>query len=582
MLLVLSFQCSLAQSQNIELADSLKNLESKSMSIDKKINLYIDIAQHDLHEEGLRYAKKAAELAQNQGLKILEAKAYEEISLIERTYGNITSAFNYSFDALRIYQELDMTDRVAGMNEQIGTHYSFDKNFKKAQEYLSIALNNYKNLQDTQDIILVSINLGETYRMNGVLDSAEYYFLESLRLEKSNQDELIYAYSIGNLGLVHSAQGLIDSATIELREATKILEKLGDPYAASYYKSEIGKIYVNVGKPQKGEKLLLESLEVANKEGLKEQIRDISKILSEYYESTGQVTSALNFRKQYEDYNDSLLNIDNVRQIESLRADYQIDQKQKEVQLLNEINKNQKTINYLLTFGVLGFLGLSSMLYRSIKKVNKANLILTKQKEVISKREEEKALLLKELNHRVKNNLQMIASLLNLQSSQVADKEAAQALEAGKMRVEALSLIHQKLYSKDHHTTIGIQSYLDELVRNLIHIYGINITLNINIDDVPLGIDVAIPLGLIVNELVINALKYAYKNVEDPKLEVSFKSSINSKVLIVADNGLGLQDFSDQKEESFGLRLTKSLADQIEGNLIFINDNGCKWKLTLE
>lgn len=579
---LISISSFLALGQDLEIADSLKRHINDPMSIEQRIALYLDISQKELPDEALRFAQMALELAKENNLQLLIAESYEELSLIERNFGNIPLAFNYSFEALTIYQALERQDLIAGMNEQIGTHYSFDKNFQKAEKYLSLALKNYENLKDTQDIIMVSINLGETYRMDGKLDSAEYFFEKCLLLEKTNRDELIYAYALGNLGLVHSAKHLNGSAKDELSEATEILERLGDSYAASYYKSEIGKIYIEEENYKNGEALLKESLSVAEKDGLKEQIRDISKILSEYYELIGQPIPALSFRKQYENYNDSLLNIDNVRRIESLRADYEIDQKQKEVLLLNRINKNQKTIAYLLGLGSLVFIGFSFMLYRSNQKMNKANDILKEQKEVISTREEEKALLLKELNHRVKNNLQMIASLLNLQSSQVQDKEAAQALEAGKLRVEALSLIHQKLYSKDHHTTIAIKDYLDELVRNLVHVYNTDIQPIIDIDDIDLNIDRAIPLGLIVNELVINALKYAYKDVSQPILHVSFKSKEDLKVLTVADNGTGLMNVSSQNEDSFGLRLTKSLSDQIDGNLIFINEQGCKWQLTLK
>jgi len=566
----------LASAQNLAEADSLINLLQFAENEEKKAQLYLRIARRSLPEDAVSYSLLALKIAEKIDNQILMASAYEELSLVQRNYGNIGIAFDYSFKALKIYQERDNTILIAGMNEHIGSHYLYDKNYPKAKSYLNDALAEYEKIKDTLDIILISINLGEAYRVSGDLDSAIIYFDKSLLLEKYLDDELIYAYAIGNLGLVHSAQNKIDTALTELTDATEILD-----YAASYYKSEIGKIYIDLGRSIEGEQLLLESLGVATDEGLKEQIRDISKILSEYYEESGQIGPALSYRKQYEDYNDSLLNIDNVRKIESLRADYEIDQKQKEVLLLNQINRNQRTIGYLLGGGTLLLFGFSYILYRSNRRIQRSNITLSEQKETIAKREEEKALLLKELNHRVKNNLQMIASLLNLQSSQIHDTEAVQALEAGKLRVEALSLIHQKLYSKDHHTTIAIKEYLEELVMNLTHVYNDNITPRLDIEDIHLNIDIAIPLGLIVNELVINALKYAYHDVKEPELSVTFKTTTSGRVLTVADNGKGLVDKDAHKEDSFGLRLTKSLSEQIDAHLIFINGNGCKWQLTL-
>ena len=175
----------------------------------------------------------------------------------------------------------------------------------------------------------------------------------------------------------------------------------------------------------------------------------------------------------------------------------------------------------------------------------------------------------------------MIASLLNLQSNQIEDKEASKALESGKMRVEALSLIHQKLYSKDHHTTIKVKEYLDELIKNLVFTFKPEVEVSTNIQDLAMDIDKAIPLGLVINELCTNALKYAFNGSSNsPSLLVHLVQKDDNYDLTISDNGAGI-DQSKDKKQSFGLRLVHSLAEQMDANILQINKNGCTWQITI-
>ena len=567
--------------QNKRKADSLLQIVIyESQSVKDRAKTLIRLSRVIKLDTALYIANDALSNAQKIGDKLLIAEAYEELGVINRRLGNTIDAFSSSFKALENYELINRSDRIADITEQIGSHYLYDRNYKKAKTYLNKALENYYEISDTLDITMTLINLGEAYRISNNLDSAEVCFIKSLEFEDYLKDELIYAYALGNLGLVHSAQGNFENAKKELEESTEILERLGDPYAASYYKSEIGKIFVNEGKHEAGEQLLMESLATAEDIGLKEQIKDINKILSEHYENIGTYDEALLFRKQYEIYADSLQNLDNVRQIESLRADQAINQKQKEVEYLDRINASTKKLNLVLGIGLFGLTTLSILLYSSFQRLTQSHKKLEVQKQVIEKREEEKALLLRELNHRVKNNLQMIASLLNLQSSQIEDKEASKALESGKMRVEALSLIHQKLYSKDHHTTIKVKEYLEELIHNLVFTFKPEVTINTNIEDIAMDIDKAIPLGLIINELCTNALKYAFTKSDSPDLDVHLMQQGENYNLTISDNGTGINQ-SKTNKHSFGLRLVNSLVDQLDATISQINQNGCTWNITM-
>ncbi len=582
-IIFLIFYFNLTSAQNKQKADSFINvLDNKKIDIPNKIRIYLKIAEYETPRKGLEYANKAFELSKEFGDKYLIAKSLEEIGIRHRTVGNSVASYNAFLQALRIYEELNLIKPQAIINSQLGVLHIDNKNFKEGIKFLTKSLLFYEELKNSFNIAALNINLGEAYRLIAKYDSAEVCFKKCLQVNRELNNDLIFAYAIGNLGMVHANKGKLKLAKSELKQAIPILEHLGDPYSVAVYKSELGNILINEGKDKQGEKLLIESLNIAQKEGLKEQISDISKKLAVYYESIGLYKNALMYRKDYESFKDSIINYENVRKIEQLRGEYEMEKKETEINFLNKTNRIQKKFNLGLGLGALLFILLAFFLFRLYKKTRKANFLLEEQKEIIQKREDEKAILLKELNHRVKNNLQMISSLLNLQSNRVKGHPAAESLKAGKYRVEALSLVHQKLYQEDYHTKIALNEYIEELALNLVHCFDKNVKLNLELENIEVDIDTVIPLGLVVNELITNSLKHAFDNITNPLLTVAVKKKNGQVFLTIRDNGKGFTDNESQNTSgSFGLRLVNSLLKQLNGQLICKNQDGCEWEISI-
>jgi len=199
-------------------------------------------------------------------------------------------------------------------------------------------------------------------------------------------------------------------------------------------------------------------------------------------------------------------------------------------------------------------------------------------RELIAKSLKEKKILLQEIHHRVKNNMQIITSLLRLQSGYVIDTEDRKMFEESTNRVKSMALIHEKLYRSEDFEKIDFGEYVRALTRNLIISYGVSpgkVKLESKIDDVMLNITEAIPLGLIINELFTNSLKYAFPEERIGKITVELKDDNGELVLVVSDDGVGLPpDFDIEKCNSLGMELVVTLTRQIKAKMEFKNDNG--------
>lgn len=244
--------------------------------------------------------------------------------------------------------------------------------------------------------------------------------------------------------------------------------------------------------------------------------------------------------------------------------------KEEKVRALVSEKKNLFTYAIIITLSFVALGALTAIIIRQVKKLQ------VQQKEISGKNEslrhlvEEKEWLLKEIHHRVKNNLQTVVSLLESQSHYL-EKDALMAIQNSQHRVYAMSLIHQKLYGPESPTTIKMSAYLPELVNYLSDSFNIKqrIKFSLHIDEIELDVSQAIPLGLILNEAITNAIKYAFSSRDDNQIVISMKFVEKDRIeLVISDNGRGLPDsLQTNKNGTLGLKLIKGLTEDINGSL---------------
>jgi two-component sensor histidine kinase len=247
------------------------------------------------------------------------------------------------------------------------------------------------------------------------------------------------------------------------------------------------------------------------------------------------------------------------------------------------ITESDNTV-LLIYNSVLAFIITIILVYLVIKLINQQNnevlTLLEKQQTAqksISQSLKEKDIMLAEIQHRVKNNLAIISGLLNLQLEKAPCDVSKKLMTESKNRVMSISMVHDRLYRKDNLSKIDLKLYLSELTKEIIKSFPINnkeINIEEDLDTVTIELTKAVPIGLIINEIITNCIKHAFHNTSNPFIKLKMKIVYDRIHLSLSDNGPGFPDNSNLNDASLGLSLIESLSDQIDAKVAFRTDNG--------
>ncbi len=332
-------------------------------------------------------------------------------------------------------------------------------------------------------------------------------------------------------------------------------------------------------------------------------INDITMIKNIYFmlfkvdSATGNYVSAIKNLNQYQLLNDSIFNVTKSRQIEEVQVKFETEKKEKNIIILQKENllqqKSLKQANYTRNFilaGIVLLLLIIGLLYHRYWFKQESNRDLEAKQKVIEKQNlslhhlvNEKEWLLKEIHHRVKNNLHTITGLLDTQAGFLKSEEALLAISDSQHRVQAMSLIHQKLFQSDDLSTIEISGYIHELVDYLKHSFdtGRRILFELDIDFLVVSLSHSLPIGLILNESITNSIKYAFPSNRIGLIKISLKQlKLHQYLLTIADNGKGLPSgFDYQKSGTMGMSLMQGLSEDIQAGFLITNNNGTEIKI---
>ncbi len=363
--------------QDQSTADSLKTVFS-SGNYQKKpdtvlYQLLSDIAFNENNpDESIRYADLLiAEVSSNdQNPRWLYRGNYNKGNALRRK-GDYDRAFEAMFSALKFATEANYKGGIGATLMGIADTYSVLGNSANAVNYYNQAIDEIRDTPDSVTLAIVLLNAGDEYVKSGKLDSALQYFFESAIIFNQQQYAIGQAYNMGNIGMVYAQQGKDELAVASLNEATSMLEELGDRYAIASYQYEMAGIYQKRGDLDQALDYAMESYSIGVQERLKEQIRDAALIASEIFEEQRVLDEAYKYLKVYVAYRDSINNEQIIQNMADLRREFEVSQKQLEVDLLNQQKRNQQIIGAGLILILLMAVGFLVMVYRNYQRKNR-------------------------------------------------------------------------------------------------------------------------------------------------------------------------------------------------------------------
>ena len=518
---------------------------------------------------------------------------YQNIGRIHKDLGDINTALDYLFKSEKLFLEQKNTKKLITTYSTLAAIYSEAEKQEKSLIYYKKALDISTEVKDTLNISHNLDNLGSAYLTLKQYEKAESLILEAERLISK----------IGNVRFImNNARTLARLYDLKPdRDPERALEYAEKAYGiAKKYNSRIdlmiisirlARLYRELGQEAKGQKVLEEALPIAENEKTLQSIIDIALPLSDIYEQQGRYQLALKHFKRATEIQRSLVNQEKIEEFKELELNHEFDQerladslatlqeKQKlELTHQEELAEEQQSRNRLtLILSLIGITAIFGLL--AFWRQRRQTRLLNVKNQQIEETLHEKQLLLKEVHHRVKNNFQIISSLLELQSRGIEDEKALELAQEGKNRVKSMAMIHQRLYQNDD-LLIYFDDYINKLVEEISAMYGSDekARVTIQVPKYSFDIDTAIPLGLIVNELVTNAFKYGFDD-ENQELQVALdKEGEEEYKLTVTDNGKGIPEGLDiSKAKSLGLRLVRRLSKQLQGNLTYSGLEGCSF-----
>lgn len=568
-----------------KLTDSLKHQLTITDQDTNRVLLLSELCLQyrlSMPDSAMSYGQRALQLAREINYAKGEADALGSIGFVMREVGNLPNALKTEFKAYQIAEAHNQVYEMARSLNIIGNIYFDLKDYTQALTYYHNAQRKHASIRSEAGLAITQSNIGSVYEQLNQLDSAWHY--EWRAYQKVKQLHLInnLPYVLRVLGNIQAKRGYVRRAMYYYQQSLAVAQQENNLRNIAFANMGIARLYQKVNQLDSciyyAQKSLLESEKGSYKRG----VLMASSLLAAVYESKNSL-EALHYYKLATTTKDSLYGAEKIQALRGISFDEQERQRDMEA---SQLAYKQKISQYILLISLAILLLIALILWHNNLQKQKANAMLLQHQEKIGQQAHQLTLMMQELHHRVKNNFAIVASLLKLQSIRLQDEKAIQAMLAGQQRVEAMSLIHQRLYQSDRVTSVNMEEYLTDLARGLMDAYGYrsaNFDLILTIEQKTLDVDIAMPLGLIANELITNAFKHAYVHVEQPMLRIGlFKG--NGITLEIQDNGPGFDIEhwqTSSSRSSFGKQLIVSLSDQLEAQLELLYQKGTLFRIHL-
>ncbi|MEO7308759.1 MAG: tetratricopeptide repeat protein [Chitinophagaceae bacterium] len=575
-----------------------KEYFTESLEIIRKNNLHADLSDAlnrmaIIHQKTGEYSQSL--VYNDEGISIAGAsKNQPQLSLLLMNrantlvkLGRYDEAVDNHLQSIRIKENGKDYRGLLQSYTNLATLYNQTGEYNLAMEYYQKAMTLSKQYKYVQSQALILNNIGNLYARQKKFDSAVSLYRQAIPLYAQLNDLPGQGMVRNNIGNMLSDKGIYDSALTELKAALEIRQKLGSQNDIAATLNNMGRAAGKIKKYKEAEQYLLQSLNLAYKGDVKLN-QYIRHNLGEYYTATGNMDQANKYMSQYISVRDTMMTEDEALSMLKKQSSYEIESRDTKLALASQEKeiqdltiKEQRYKSWALTAGLLLAVVFSGLLLVSyLRKKKMAEVLMQKNKKIVT--------LIRELHHRVKNNMQLMSSVLGVQAFKLSDEEGKLAVLESQRRVEAMGLIHQDLYLHDEINSINIETYMQRLAHAVASSFGHGpdaVRTNIRMDNPMLDVDKALPLGLAANELLLNAFKHGAANAGDPEVHVAIHRKGKLLTVQVKDNGEGLSpsfDITNAGRTSFGMKLVQLMCQQINASLTWKNDGGACFNIELQ
>ena len=555
--------------------------------------------------EAVKVLFEALNVAKSIGYKQVH-RVYWLIGRTSNEMGDFPNAIKFNLLAIKTAKEVkDSTLQLCSIYHSMAVTCNNMNDFSRSIPYSLLALQVAKRYNDQDYIGTVSMVLASAYTRTNRLNKALILLNEAKKNSQNNLDSIIVMNSfLVNLTYAQkfgAAEGYAKQVRLLL---TKISPDNYEHVRGSY--GTLAQYYLRTRQYGYAQYYNDRYAEIVNRINSAAGIRATEKRYYELDSIRGNFKSAINHYLIAQKIKDSVDNVTKAYQVSLLHIENETEQRnndidtlKKEAELKNNQLKRTQLIQKVIIGGSALLLIITALIYSRYRLKQRSNALLLEQKAEIDQQNIslqhlvadknqllqdkdkllfEKDLLLKEVNHRVKNNLQIVMNLLQSQSFYMHNKKAQQAILESQNRVQSIALIHDQLYKTDHIAEINLSSYISELINSLngsLNKETDKVSIDCDIDNISLDVAQAIPVGIILNETVTNALKYAFPDNRTGKITVTVKQNGPYIEMKISDNGVGLPtDFSLISTNTLGITLLKGLTSQLKGTFSIEKSNG--------
>jgi two-component sensor histidine kinase len=581
--------------------------------LSRQVDIYQRMATCKLSNGQSADAKKdltwLLQLQQAYGDKT-QYKTYYYLALFEAIEGNYNIAVNYgliALEKLKVARDMFIESQIYA---NLGKWYIELEQHEKGLHYLQTALLKFQDIKnpDIHERFYAYFLLRQNAQ--GMIKAGRAG--DAIRFVRK-QNAIMYPgtdyakqFTNGALGDCYSALGMFSLAETYYLEALKQALHNGRISNSHNEYFQIARLYANWKQFGKAGEYIDKFMSLKSEATDIAKLKEIKLMQFRIDSAAGRYVSAIRYYQDYKVLNDSIFSEKKSKQLQELQIQYGTAQKEHSIQLLRNRQKLQQIelsrANFskrLFIIGVVILLVILLLLYYGYIQKTQKNNLLQKQQAIISKKNsslqdlvnekeklladkntllEEKEWLLKEIHHRVKNSLQIVISLLYSQSKRLRDEEAIIAFQESQQRIHSIVLMHQKLYLSNNMQYINMDDYIRELVDHLSDAFVFakqGISFRLQIGNVMLPLPQAIPVGLILNEAMTNAIKYAFPEGRQGIVSICMAEDDQCCRLEIADNGKGFpHDFDPYSTETLGMTLIRGLSDQLEAGFEVCENNG--------